>query len=183
MPDHDEDDPYEWDRHFAGLQRAIQERQKELHDVADLLADAAASARRTSSIARVVIVVLGAAAATNGAATQVVGNDTAVIVIYTLIGLIIAAVGGLEAAFKMGERAVGLVVLAANCQSTVREIDSRWQISVGGADGRERSAAARDLLGLQDERLKDVQDQAARLGVNIAQEVRELSVGSRPYAA
>jgi hypothetical protein len=182
--DHDADDPMYWDEQFDHLQHSINDRQHELHEVADILASAADLGRRRSSLAKVLIVVLGAIAATNGAAAKLAGGSANwVIVVYTVVGLAIAAIGGLEAAFKLGERAAELTILAATCQSTVRDIDTRWQTQVGPAEGEERVVAARGLIEVQDARLADVQDRAARLGVNVALQVRELYGSSRPYLA
>jgi hypothetical protein len=175
---------YEWDDQFDHVQGSINVRQEELHKAADILAGAAAVSSRRSAAAKVGIVVLGAVAATNGAATQLAGGPASwVIVLYTLVGLAIAAIGGLEAAFKVNERAIDLTLLAATCQSTVRDIDSRWQTDVGPAEGEQRVLAAQQLLEMQDQKLADVQERAARLGVNIVWQVRQLYGSSRPYAA
>jgi hypothetical protein len=156
------------------LQEAINARQSELHAVAEILTRAAERNARRSAVGKVLVVVLGAAAATNGAAVQVAGQAAWVILLYTLIGLAIATVGGLDAAFKVNERAVELTVLAATCQSTTRDIDSRWHREVGSSYGDERGEAAQQLIEVQDAKLTEVQDRAARLGVNIALEVREI---------
>jgi hypothetical protein len=75
-------------------------------------------------------------------------------------------------------------MLAATCQSAVREIDSRWQKEVGAAPPDPALSAIRGLLDAQDQKLTEVQEKAARLGVNIALEVRELAGDpSARYAA
>lgn len=166
------------------LQEAINARQAELHAVADILTRAAQRKTHRSAMTKVAIVVLGAAAATNGAAVQIAGQATWVVLLYTCIGLAIATVGGLDAAFKVNERAVELTILAAVCQSTTRDIDTGWHREVGSAYGEQREVAAQHLIETQDARLTEVQDRAARLGVNIALEVREISGGTDgPYAA
>jgi hypothetical protein len=110
------------------LQRGINDRQKELHHAADILASSAQRQRRLSTISKVVIIILGAIAATSGAATQIAGEKSVLVtVFYTVIGLLIAAIGGIEAAFKFGDRGAELTSLASVCQSTLREIDSRWK--------------------------------------------------------
>jgi len=110
------------------LQHGINDRQKELHHAADIIASSAQRQRRASAISKVVIIILGAIAATSGAATQIAGEKSVpVTIIYTAVGLLIATVGGIEAAFKFGDRGAELTTLAATCQSTLREIDSRWK--------------------------------------------------------
>ncbi len=182
--DYDEDEPMLWDSEFDRIQEGINDRQSELHKVADILSMAAQRNRRFSAMAKVLIVTLGAVAATNGAATRLAGGTGKwVVVVYTVVGLAIAAVGGLDAAFKVSERAAELTILAATCQSAVREIDSRWHKEIGAIEGLPRVLAGLKLVELQDSRLTEVQLGAARLGVNIALQVRELYGISRPYLA
>jgi hypothetical protein len=176
---------------FRLIQAGINDRQNELHRVADILARAAQHAGRRASWGKVVLIFLGAFAATKGAADQIAGKDSlATIVIYTVAGLLIATIAGLEAAFKLDSRSTELKLLAADCQSTLRKIDSQWQKEIGTSeDTGERIAAARRLLDAQDAKLEDIQVRAARLQINVTQEVRELdsveipTPPSRPYSA
>jgi hypothetical protein len=157
------------------LQRGINDRQKELHHAADILATSAQRQRRLSAISKVIIIILGAIAATSGAATQIAGEKSVpVTVFYTVIGLVIAATGGIEAAFKFGERGAELTALASVCQSTLREVDSRWKKEVGPAVEPRRTEAQKELLDIQDQKLTDIQERAAKLNVNIALQLREL---------
>ena len=157
------------------LQRGISDRQRELHHAADIIASAAQRQRRLSALAKVIVIILGAFAATSGAATQIAGEKSVpVTIVYTVVGLVIAAVGGLEASFKFGDRAAELTVLAAVCQSTLRDVDSRWKKEVGPTHGEERACAQAGLLDVQDQRLSEIQERAARLNVNIALQLREL---------
>ena len=97
----------------------------------------------------------------------------------------VATVAGLEAAFKFESKSAELKVLAATCQSTVRQVDSQWQKEIGTAYLDEQIEAARKLLDLQDTKLAEIQEKTARLGVNITLEIRELyrDSGIEPYAA
>jgi hypothetical protein len=158
------------------LQRGINDRQKELHHAADIIASSAQRLRRASAISKVVIIILGAIAATSGAATQIAGEKSVpVTIIYTAVGLLIATVGGIEAAFKLGDRGTELTALAATCQSTLREIDSRWNKEVGSTvDPTAQDEAKKALLDTQDQKLNEIQERAAKLNVNIALKLREL---------
>jgi hypothetical protein len=157
------------------LQRGISDRQRELHHAADIIASAAQHQRRLSASSKVIIIILGAFAATSGAATQIAGEKSIpVTIVYTIIGLLIAAVAGIETAFKFGDRGAELTVLAAVCQSALREVDSRWKKEVGPTSGDERISAQEELLDVQDQKLSEIQEKAARLNVNIALELREL---------
>lgn len=166
------------------LQDGITQRQHELHNIATILAQTAKRESNLAAIGRVVTIVFGALAATNGAATSLFGEKSiTTIIVYTAVGLIIAAVGGLEAAFKFEGKSAELKLLAALCQSTIWQIDSDWQKTVGTTEGEEKILAARQLLDKQDKSLSDIQTRAAQLGVNIALEVRELYLEEPPALA
>jgi hypothetical protein len=166
------------------LQDGITQRQHELHNIATILARAARRNAHLAAAAKVITIVFGAIAATSGAATTVFGEaNVAAILAYTLVGLIIAAVGGLEAAFKLESRGVELKVLAALCQSTLWQIDTDWQKTVGTSEGEEQIAAMRQLLDRQDQAISDIQARAAEIGVNITFKVRELYLEEPPALA
>ena len=97
----------------------------------------------------------------------------------------VATLAGLEVAFKFESRSAELKVLAATCQSTIRQVDSQWQKEIGTAYLDEQTEAARKLLDLQDAKLAEIQEKTARLGVNITLEIRELyrDNGEQPYLA
>ena len=157
------------------LQGSISARQEELHNVTDTLAAAAHRVGQRAIASRVALVFLGALVATRETATQIFGGDTiGVVVLFTFAGLVIAVIAGLEAAFKWENNAAELRTLAATCQSTLRQVDSQWQKQIGTAVSDEsRIDAARQLLDVQDAKLAEVQQQAARFGVNITLAVRD----------
>ncbi len=167
------------------IQGSINERQQELHHIADLLARKAVSASWRSAGAKTAIVILGAFGATRGAADQLLVNHSSTnLIIYTMAGLLVAAVAGLDAAFKFDRTAAELRLLASICHSTVREVDTQWQAEIGAQEDRERQvAAALKLVKLQDTRLTEIQQKAAAVGVNITWQVRELVRQEGAYAA
>lgn len=174
------------------LQTGIQERQQELHRIAELLGKAAHMAGQRAALSKVLTIVLGAVVATQGVAAKIWGDgNTAIVIIFTLIGLCIAAISGLEAAFKTESRASGLRSLATRCQVTIFQIDTQWRKLVGwyeevGGDVRfeeGRIKAAQTLLDMQDQMLSDVQSKATELGINPAYEVRQLYGEDMPAQA
>lgn len=166
------------------LQGSINDRQRELHSVTAILANVAARRDRWATASKVIVIALGAFAATKSAADQLLGATSHIsMVTYTLVGLVIATVAGLEAAFKNEATAAELRVLAAAGQATVRQVDTRWQHDIGGVDGQERVDAALKLIDLQDAKLAELQEKTAKLGVNITLEVRQLARSDEVYAA
>ena len=173
-----------YDEHgLSLLKRGIYERQTELHNLAKILSEQAGRLGQWGATGRVTVIVLGAVVATQGVAEKAVGEgSTVVLLVYALCGVLIAAISGLEAAFKTEARAAELRLLAATCQSTIWRADTEWQKSVGSGIAADPVAAARALLEMQDQVLTEIHTKAAQLGVNITQEVRELW-GGEPRAA
>lgn len=145
-----------------------------LRDIADILANSDKRLTRIAAGSKVVIIVLGAFAATNGAATSIFGVEAvSVLVVYTVVGVIIAGVGGLETAFRFESRSLHLRLLTAEVNSTVWRLRSKWHANVMAVKGEDRFQAAESLIEEQNELLPKVQKQAAELGVNILSEVRK----------
>ena len=173
------------------LQAGIQDRQQEIHRIAEILGKHAFNQGRRAALAEVITIVLGSLGATQGGAAKFFGDaNVGVLSAYALLGLLItavsgqrSAVSGLEAAFKTETRSAGLRALAAQCQSTIWQIGSAWQKTVGTSEEGERVLAARLLLDQQDTCLAETQSKAADLGVNITLEVRELYEGVPPAMA
>ena len=174
------------EQHMEMLQGSITQRQYELHKIADILAKVAHKESKRAATSKVLLIFLGAFTATKGASDQVFGAANSInVIIYTIAGLLVATIAGLEVAFKFESRSAELKVLAATCQSTIRQVDSQWQKEIGTAYLDEQTEAARKLLDLQDAKLAEIQEKTARLGVNITLEIRELyrDNGEQPYLA
>ena len=65
-------------------------------------------------------------------------------------------------------QALKLVTAASTCQSTIRQLNSEWRKKIGSAnqdDEREFRAAASELISIADQKLGQVQEDAAKLGV------------------
>lgn len=164
------------------IQRAIVERQSELHNIAGILSEAAEKKIKVANWTKVLTILLGAFVATQAVAGKVLGEQSSMVaVVYALAGLFVAVLGGIEAAFKHDAKGAELAVLAARCQSAIWQIDSEWSKTVGTAEGEQQYQAARVLLDRQDASIADIQSRAAQAGVNITLEVRGLW-GDEPRA-
>lgn len=180
------------------LQEGISARQHELQKVADILARAAQGYKRTAACVRVLLILCGALAATQTAWEQAFASyKEHGVIIFTLLGIAITVLAGLEAAFKFEARGAELNQLAASCHSTVRKTDATWYKQVGiAANYDDRVAGSMSLIELQDTKLSEIQEKAAASGVNITLEIRSLysriddpysesapTPGQGPYAA
>ena len=163
------------DDDIESLQRGIERRQQELHDVAEIIAKEAHKLSNIANWTKSLTVFLGAIAATKGVADSILGADSVInLVVFSLLGVVIAANAGIEAAFKFDKRGTELTLLAAMCQSTVREVDTLWRKEIGSRYDSDLRKAASELISLADQRLNKVQEDAAKLGINITLQVYEL---------
>lgn len=172
------------DQTFDRIQVGINARQSELNHVTNVLASSARRLGRRGVVGKVMLIFLGALVATRETAAEIFGvGNTRAAAFYAIVGVGVAVIAGLEAAFKWESRGADLKTLAATCQATARSVDSQWRRHVGPTVGGDRIDAGLALLDLQDQKLADVQKRAAELGVNITLEVRELDAGESAYPA
>jgi hypothetical protein len=167
------------------IQEGISQRQNELHRVADILAKNAEKFSLYWTISKVTLIALGALAATKGAFDKLLlAESTFNLVFFTVIGLLVAVVTGLETTFKYESKNIELKTLAAECHSTARQIDTLWYQKVGFGEIELRISEAKTLLEIQDNKLADIQVRATKLGLNLTLEIRELlNTGEQPYLA
>jgi uncharacterized integral membrane protein len=122
----DDESPSHGDK-LEMLQDAITERQEELQRAADILAKKAQGYIFTSRMLKTILIVLGAISAAQGAFNKFFsGHDIPIGIAFMIVGIVIASVAGIEAAFKYEARAAELNMLAAICHSTVRLTDATW---------------------------------------------------------
>lgn len=180
------------------LQEGITARQQELQRVADVLAKAAQKFKRYAAWTRILLIFLGACAATQGTWDEMLGGRQNSTYVFTVMGILISTLAGIEAAFKFEGKGSALSMLAASCHSTVRKTDATWYRQVGIAENvADQVNGAMALMELQDTKLSEIQEKAAGSGVNITLEIRSLHYteddgvhseslaprGDRPYAA
>jgi hypothetical protein len=125
---------------------------------------------------KLLTIILGAFSAAQGIMAEI--YDKASIfrsAVFALIGICIAMIAGVEVAFKFETRASELRMLAARCRAARFQHNSEWAHRIAIAKPSEAIAASRELLAIQDQTLSEVQFEAAKLGVNIAVEVRNES--------
>lgn len=163
------------DDSFERLQKAIERRQTEIRTLGAHLGGRAKLNHWVASTSKVVLVLLGALAATKATVDELLGpTASSSRLIYAGIGVAVAAIAGITAAFGFDQRAAQLTQLATETWSTLRTVDTEWRRNVATSDAGDRSKAALTLLDLQDANLSDIQARAARLGVNIALDIPAL---------
>lgn len=151
------------------LQEGVSTRQQELEHTAGLLASAAHQYQRLAATIRLLLIICGALATTQAAWEQAItGYKEHGFVIFTLLGVCITILAGIEAAFKFETKGAELNLLAASCHSMVRRSDASWYKLVGVASSEEdKVSGALALIELQDNKLSEIQEKAANAGVNI----------------
>jgi hypothetical protein len=161
------------DEAMNSLQRGIERRQKELHDVAERIARHGFRLSRLSSGLRLATITLGAIAAAKGTFDAAFGSPGTTM-LFSFLGIAISIAAGIEAAFNLQKRGAELTLLASTCQSLARRLDSDWRSKIGSVFDQDVRAALRELIAAADDKLDATQKDAARLGVNITLEVYEL---------
>jgi hypothetical protein len=161
--------------------------QRRIADCADMIASAARSRSRMGSFSRVIIICFGAIAATYGVATKIVGlEDPAVLIAYTVVGLIIVLVAGLETAFRFDQRATALRFLATEATANLFSFRSKFdqQINVGllknlGQLEREElveaANVASEIIRQQDKYFIELFRKVNELGVDFPLELKEMA--------
>jgi hypothetical protein len=157
------------------LKGEVDDRQKDLNDTLFALEKHAANASGWAKYIRVAIIFLGAFAATKAVADQVISKDYSSVatVLYSLNGLLIATLAGIEAAFGFQKKAADLRVLAAECNSRILDIDCKIPQDQDALIA-DRIKAVQELLALQNKTLKEIQGKAAEIGINITRKIRKL---------
>jgi hypothetical protein len=158
------------------LEQKIKDRQEYLGDIALTLARAGKIRRIVAACFKVMTIVLGAFAVTSATATKIFGEPSRIVLLtYPLVGLAIAAIGGLDAAFKYGERATELNRLAAKCEAVILEVDTQQSVAPLESDENAGSIAndGRSVLEKLDKCINDVRGNAAELGLHMTRFVQQ----------
>lgn len=135
----------------------------------------AADAERNSLLSaseKVVLIFLGAFVATKEVASQLFGaSNVASMVIYTLAGVLVSVIAGLDAAFKWAQSSADLKSLAASCQISRIDAQSALQKALAIKGDDDRQAALEKLVDTLTKSLEDIYGKATALGINIVLEI------------
>lgn len=154
------------------LNDLIVTRHSQLDWLREIFSRRAERSERNGSILRVAVIFLAALSVSQSVAVKVFDqSSTAVAVFYALIGVSIAAISGVEAAFKFEAKANELRNLAVKCQNARLIHNSEWAQKFAIVESVAAIDAARELLALQDKALAEIQSEGARLGVNVGKEL------------
>lgn len=163
---------------LAELNEDINERQDELYSIQLALESEARRASNFAKYLRIAVIFLGAFAATREAADSLYdssrGSSNAVVVIYTLLGLAITVIGSVSATFRPDNTAAELKILAAECNACLLAIDCQLPRKNDTSPVEEQIAAARRLIVLQNEKISEIREKAAKIGMLIDRKIRKL---------
>lgn len=102
---------------------------KILNESASVLARHAIRLTRTSMGANACVITLGAISATSGAFSALYGEDNSLVILaYTIIGLAIATISGLDAAFKWESTSFGRNLLAGEVTGKINYFETEFNI-------------------------------------------------------
>jgi hypothetical protein len=151
------------------LQRSVNRRQDELGELVTALPRTAARLHRRSQLARLILIFAGALIAARGGLAVVWSSEPPQFaVVFSFLGIVVAAVTGMEAAFKWEGRASELRSLAASAKSTLQTADSQWQLGVGAGESEQaRMTTLKNIIDLQDRELQLINGAVAKLGITL----------------
>jgi hypothetical protein len=148
---------------------SIDGHKRELEDIGIKLAKKAQNYTIVSLIIKVLVIFLGAFIATREVANQILGvSNIANVIIYAIVGLLIATVTGLDAAFKWENRSAELRTLVTACRTTTRKISSDLTtiLAAKTSKGNSSEKELTKILNSLDSTLTEIQTKAASLGVD-----------------
>lgn len=165
---------------------------KNFNQVGNFVAKDTQKISRAASIFKVLTIFLGAFVATREVANQLIGSTNSInVVLYAAIGLLIAVIAGLDAAFKWESRAADLRVVASSCLTYSQQINTQMikvnelidevkneQAPASQAeqlrvekDRSEKLNAIEKLLDAMEINLGQIHQRTASLGLNLAFEI------------
>jgi hypothetical protein len=146
---------------------------KEFKDIEAVLARAAHNNAQFSRYGKVALIFLGAFVTTKEVANQLLGANNGInLVIFTVAGLLVAVIAGLEAAFKWENSAVELKGLAGNCQKNIREATyNLYKVDFMETD-KEKLEALENIIDTVNKNLDEVYSKSTTLGINIVREIK-----------
>jgi hypothetical protein len=151
----------------AGLQDMVEIRREELQDIGTLLAKAAHKRSTFTSLVKALVIFLGAIVAARQVAEQLMGGSNTIIIVgFSLVGLLIAVLTGLEAAFRWENTSAELRNLVAICRTAARKASSDLVETLATASAEEKPVKVRDILQRLDNTIADIQTKSAKLGVD-----------------
>jgi hypothetical protein len=122
-----------------------------------------------SSAAKVLLIVLGALTATKAVGDDLVGAESAgVVLTYAIIGVATATVAGLLASFKWEEKAAQLTVLTTRTTSWRREMRLAYG-ALAGSSREEFITELQKLVAEANTELEGLELEAAKLGIRVEQ--------------
>jgi hypothetical protein len=126
-----------------------------------------------SAIGKVVLIILGAVVATKDVANQLwSANNIANTLIFTLAGLVIAVIAGLQAGFKWEQSATELKGLAGSCQKNIREGNYQLhRVQFMETDGEKRTELEKTIETLN-KNLDEIYSKSEALGINVPLEIK-----------
>jgi hypothetical protein len=165
---------------FHSLESLLTNREDDYENCSEILAQEVEKNSKKGGNSKIILIVLGALVAIKGVIDQLMVEyknatvEHGVLIIFTLIGVIISIIAGLDSTFKYAEIAGGLRILSAQAQSNILMSQTNRAISYHLDDYQEAISALKDAINEQVKQLKSLYDQAAFFGLDLAAKANQL---------
>ncbi len=165
---------------FHSLESLLKDRENDYESCSQILAQVVEKNAKKGGNSKIILIILGALVAIKGVIDQLMvefKNPTiehGVLIIFTLIGVIISVIAGLDSTFKYAEIAAGLRILSAQAQSNILTSQTKRAISYHLEDYQQAISALKEAINEQVKQLKTLYDQAAFFGLDLAAKASRL---------
>lgn len=148
------------------LHDMIEVHRRELENIANQLAREARRKGTLASLVKALVIFLGAFVAIKEVFNQLFGTSNTVnIIIFTVAGLLIVILTGLEAAFKWEYTSAQLKSLAATGRGASRKAASNLAKVFATKSGEEKIKELENILDTVDDAIAETQKKASELGI------------------
>lgn len=146
----------------------ISQRAIELRETERILIRAAKQVTKLATTVQILVIILGAIVAAKAGIDHLINPSSPLSVgLYTFIGILIAALTGLESAFKWQKRAAELRALTSKCRTAYRDVDYQIKTILQNGTTEKRLNTSINYLHSLDRTLDEIQEGAANLGINL----------------
>lgn len=160
-------------------QTRLEERIDSIRNLEVQLGNKGAKIARLATYTKICIIIIGAIIATRVVADRIwepvgqeKGSRPPVEVVYTVLSVAIAIIGGLDSAFKPGEVATEINFMKVKCETTVNEVEELWAKEVERYGVSMEALNHTDpLLAKLDHHLNETKTRLAQLGVHLREKI------------
>lgn len=119
-----------------------------------------------SGLCKTSLIIFGAVIATKEVTSQFVGKSTFITIAYTIIGLLIAVIAGLEAAFKWEKKSGEISNIATTSRTIKRDYIFKLTEVFANTNKTDTLNTLKEIIKSLDVKISNIQAEVSKFGVN-----------------